>query len=93
MEQLRYYSQYFGEPHLKLQRIESVASRVMTAKASLSVTVTEFTLRHMFPHLVKQHDSGDDSKAQRCSLYNRLLGQRFQFAARWDFCLTRTAVA
>ncbi|ETP23623.1 hypothetical protein, variant [Phytophthora nicotianae CJ01A1] len=51
MEQLLLFSQFFGKPHLKLQRIESVAFGVMAARAKLSLTVTEFTLRHAFPHL------------------------------------------
>ncbi|KAF4137242.1 hypothetical protein GN958_ATG13565 [Phytophthora infestans] len=70
MEQLLLFSQYFGQPHLKLQRIESVAPGVMAARAKLSVTVTELTLRHAFPHLA----GGED----RVLLFQRLLGQRLE---------------
>ncbi|OWZ17819.1 Bzip transcription factor [Phytophthora megakarya] len=70
MEQLRLYSQYFGSPKLKLQRVESVAPGVMTATAKLSLTVTEFTLQHVFPHLAESTD--------RSQLCQRLVGQRLE---------------
>ncbi|KAG7391590.1 hypothetical protein PHYPSEUDO_004092 [Phytophthora pseudosyringae] len=75
-EQLRLFSQYFGNPHLELQRIESVAPGVMAARAKLSLTVTEFTLRHAFPHL--EEPAGDGHGNDRGLLYNRLLGQRLE---------------
>ncbi|KAE8999954.1 hypothetical protein PR002_g18313 [Phytophthora rubi] len=55
MKQLRLYSQCFDDPRLQLKRIESVAAGVMTAHVKLSVTVTEFTLKRIFPHLGGQH--------------------------------------
>ncbi|KAI9990963.1 hypothetical protein PInf_018581 [Phytophthora infestans] len=73
MEQLLLFSQYFGQPHLKLQRIESVAPGVMAARAKLSVTVTELTLRHAFPHL--EEPAGGEG---RVLLFQRLLGQRLE---------------
>ncbi|KAF4031035.1 hypothetical protein GN244_ATG17130 [Phytophthora infestans] len=73
MEQLLLFSQYFGQPHLKLLRIESVAPDVMAARAKLSVTVTELTLRHAFPHL-EEPAGGED----RVLLFQRLLGQRLE---------------
>ncbi|EEY59193.1 bzip transcription factor [Phytophthora infestans T30-4] len=80
MEQLLLFSQYFGKPHLKLQRIESVAPGVMAARAKLSITVTEFTLRHAFPHL-EEPASGDD----HVLLYQRLLGQRLECNCSLNF--------
>ncbi|KAK1934135.1 bZIP transcription factor 1 [Phytophthora citrophthora] len=84
MTQLRYYNQYFGEPQLKLQRIETVASGVMAAKAKLSVTVTELTLRHIFPHAVKLRDTNHYASEQH-SLYDRLLGQRLELPGSMCF--------
>ncbi|KAF1781514.1 hypothetical protein GQ600_1332 [Phytophthora cactorum] len=76
VEQLLLFSQYFGTPHLKLQRIESVAPGVMAARAKLSMTVTEFTLRHAFPHL--EEPASEDRGDGRGLLYQRLLGQRLE---------------
>ncbi|KAG3123012.1 hypothetical protein PI124_g23839, partial [Phytophthora idaei] len=76
IEQLLLFSQYFGTPHLKLQRIESVAPGVMAARAKLSMMVTEFTLRHAFPHL--EEPASEDRGDGRGLLYQRLLGQRVE---------------
>ncbi|KAG2809207.1 hypothetical protein PC129_g22662 [Phytophthora cactorum] len=76
VEQLLLFSQYFGTPHLKLQRIESVAPGVMAARAKLSMTVTELTLRHAFPHL--EEPASEDRGDGRGLLYQRLLGQRVE---------------
>ncbi|KAE9317899.1 hypothetical protein PF008_g18629 [Phytophthora fragariae] len=76
MEQLRLYSQCFDDPRLQLKRIESVAAGVMTAHVKLSVTVTEFTLKRIFPHLGGQHGGYNSN-----GLYERLLGQRLEFTA------------
>ncbi|KAL3657512.1 hypothetical protein V7S43_017650 [Phytophthora oleae] len=84
MEQLRCYTQYFGEPQLKLQRIETVAPGVMAAKAKLSVTVTELTLWHIFPHVAKLRDANDYASEQH-SLYDRLLGQRLELSSLMRF--------
>ncbi|KAG7389202.1 hypothetical protein PHYPSEUDO_011005 [Phytophthora pseudosyringae] len=51
MDQWRRYSLYFEEPHLELKRVESVTSGVMSAVATLNVTITEFTVRCVLPHL------------------------------------------
>ncbi|KAG2519214.1 hypothetical protein BBO99_00008099 [Phytophthora kernoviae] len=74
MEQLRRYSLYFGDPQTKLNRIEAVASGVMRATATLSVTVTDFTLRHVLPHLEKPVGRGEEDEHQ--SLREKLMGAR-----------------
>ncbi|KAI9985442.1 hypothetical protein PInf_004800 [Phytophthora infestans] len=51
MDQWRRYSLYLEEPHLELKRVEALTSGVVTAVATLSATVTEFTVRCVFPHL------------------------------------------
>ncbi|KAG7391588.1 hypothetical protein PHYPSEUDO_004090 [Phytophthora pseudosyringae] len=85
MEQLRHYTQFFGEAHLKLHRVEAAAPGVMAAKATLSVTVTEFTLRHVFPNLVQRCSAAEDSGEQPRSLYDRILGQRLLLCCTVNF--------
>ncbi|KAG2767824.1 hypothetical protein PC129_g15890 [Phytophthora cactorum] len=51
MDQWRRYSLYFEEPHLELKKVESVTMGVVSAVATLSVSITEFTVRCVFPHL------------------------------------------
>ncbi|CAI5705882.1 unnamed protein product [Peronospora farinosa] len=83
MDQLRLYSHCFDKPSLQLQRIESVGS-VMSAQAKLSVTVTEFTLQYLFPHLEKP--AGEyQVKAGREQLYQQLLGQRLECSCLMTF--------
>uniref|UniRef100_H3GCW1 BZIP domain-containing protein n=1 Tax=Phytophthora ramorum TaxID=164328 RepID=H3GCW1_PHYRM len=74
----------FGDPVLKLQRIESVAPSVMTARAKLSMTITEFTLRHAFPHLEKPI-CGRNGEDGRGLLYERMLGKRLDFNFSLNF--------
>ncbi|KAL4160425.1 hypothetical protein PRNP1_000993 [Phytophthora ramorum] len=71
---------------MKLQRIESVAPGVMTARAKLSVTTTEFTLRHAFPHLEKPI-CGRNSEDGRGLLYERMLGKRLDFNFSLNFLI------
>ncbi|OWY94308.1 Bzip transcription factor [Phytophthora megakarya] len=85
MNQLRQFSQYFGEPQLKLERIEAMVPGVMAGTAKLHVTVTEHTLRHIFPHLSKQSDVDDDVSDKHNSLYDRLLGKRIQCCCSMRF--------
>eukprot|EP00644_Phytophthora_capsici_P014404 jgi/Phyca11/98976/e_gw1.3.845.1 len=77
MKQLRLYSQSFGDARLKLHRIESVAPGVMTARATLSVTVTEATLGQVFPYL----DTSKPSKPLR----QKLFGQRLVLKGTMTF--------
>ncbi|GMF31461.1 unnamed protein product [Phytophthora lilii] len=80
MDQLRRYAQYFGDAQLHLKRIESVAPGVMSASARLSVTVTELTLRHIFPHL-----EGSDGGDYEQRLHQQLLGQRLHLNCSMNF--------
>ncbi|KAJ8566712.1 hypothetical protein ON010_g6407 [Phytophthora cinnamomi] len=73
MEQLRLYSQCFGDPHLQLKRVESVSAGVMAARVELSVTMTELTLKHIFPNL-----DGKNGGANGGNLYERFLDQRLK---------------
>lgn len=51
MDQWRRYSLYFEEPHLELNRVEVLVKGVVSATATLSVTITDFTLRCVLPEL------------------------------------------
>jgi len=84
MEQLRLYSLHFGSPSLQLQRIESVAPSVMSARSKLSVTLTEFTLRHAFPH-VEAPSAENHAEGGGKMLYQRLLGQRLECNCSLNF--------
>ncbi|KAG3158123.1 hypothetical protein PI124_g8861 [Phytophthora idaei] len=72
MGQLQKYSQYFSNPRVHLKRVEEITAGVVTASAKLSLIVSEFTLRSIFPHLQKVSKSKYDP---RLSAGNRLVGQ------------------
>ncbi|RLN93639.1 hypothetical protein BBJ28_00018087 [Nothophytophthora sp. Chile5] len=76
MEQWRRYSMYFADLHFQLERMEKTSEDLMTASASLIVTVTESTLQHVFPSLVERERVGSGEGAEGVSLGAKLLGQR-----------------
>ncbi|ETN10053.1 hypothetical protein PPTG_10799 [Phytophthora nicotianae INRA-310] len=69
MDQWRRYSLYFGEPHVELKRVEAVTPGVVFAVATLSVSITEFTVKWVFPHLKTPNDTVP-------MLDKKLVGQR-----------------
>ncbi|GMF53597.1 unnamed protein product [Phytophthora fragariaefolia] len=71
MDQWRRYSLYFEEPHLELRKIEVMTKDVVLAIATLSVTITDFTLRCILPHLAAC------SGRKALQLNKSLIGQRF----------------
>ncbi|EGZ24848.1 hypothetical protein PHYSODRAFT_461339, partial [Phytophthora sojae] len=88
LEQLRRYALYFSDPQIQLKRVESVVPGVLMASARLSVTVSEFTLRSLFPHLEKTNSSDtyvavDEHRALR----EKLLGQRLRCRCEMTFLL------
>lgn len=72
MDQWRRYSLYFEEPHLELKRVETMTTGIVSATATLSVTITEFTVRCVLPHLANPKGV----KGKVSSLNKLLLGQR-----------------
>ncbi|KAG7382301.1 hypothetical protein PHYBOEH_010541 [Phytophthora boehmeriae] len=72
LEQVRCYSQYFGEPKLELVQIEGVVSGITRATATMSITITELTLERVFPHLCN-------------ALRTRLAGQRLSCSCAMTF--------
>ncbi|KAJ8538960.1 hypothetical protein ON010_g12910 [Phytophthora cinnamomi] len=80
IEQWKRYSSYFGSLHLQLKRMEEQPLGAMVATATLSLTITEATLRCVFPHLLATgvphaYNEGIDRNS---SLYYRLLTQRLE---------------
>ncbi|ETI48127.1 hypothetical protein F443_07799, partial [Phytophthora nicotianae P1569] len=69
MDQWRRYSLYFREPHVELKRVEAVTPGVVFAVATLSVSITEFTVKWVFPHLKTPNDTVP-------MLDKKLVGQR-----------------
>jgi hypothetical protein len=83
MEQLRRYALNFGEPELQLQRIEAIAPDIMVATAALRATVTELTLRNVFPNLLRRGRQGTEDDHQ--VLRECLLGQRLHLTCSMVF--------
>ncbi|KAL3664691.1 hypothetical protein V7S43_010440 [Phytophthora oleae] len=80
MDQWRRYSLYFEEPHLELKRVETVTAGVVSAVATLSVTITEFTVRCVFPHLTVPKGGKGKSVIKK-----KLLGQRLDCSCTMTF--------
>ncbi|EGZ07753.1 hypothetical protein PHYSODRAFT_319446 [Phytophthora sojae] len=52
MEQWRRYSSYFEDLNFQLEHMDERLKNLVTVSASMTVTITEATLKHVFPHLV-----------------------------------------
>lgn len=76
MDQWRRYSLYFEEPSLELKQVTVLTANVLCASATLSLTITEFTLRCVFPHLLAGKKQAENNEEDGMSLESRLLGQR-----------------
>ncbi|GMF91606.1 unnamed protein product [Phytophthora fragariaefolia] len=86
LEQLRCYSLYFGEPQIQLKRMESVAPGVLTASARVSLTISDFTLHCVFPHLEKPNgNEGAIGVDKHRVLRDKLLGQRLNCTCEMTF--------
>ncbi|KAG2524228.1 hypothetical protein BBO99_00004459 [Phytophthora kernoviae] len=83
LAQVRCYPLYFGHPNLELNQVEMVAPSIMSATATLSLTINELTLERVFPHLKKLNTSygGIEHK----SLCRRLVGQRLNCSCTMTF--------
>ncbi|KAG7397009.1 hypothetical protein PHYBOEH_001459 [Phytophthora boehmeriae] len=80
MDQWRRYSLYFEDPHLELKQVTVLTTGILCASATLRVTITEFTLRCIFPHLIDEEDLDE-----MMSLEDRLLGQRVEYSCSMRF--------
>ncbi|KAK1942269.1 hypothetical protein P3T76_006591 [Phytophthora citrophthora] len=66
----RVFTEFFQDVQLQLVRLDSVGENALVATATLSVTISRFSVHKIFPHLVT-------SKRQTLSsIAGRLLGQR-----------------
>jgi hypothetical protein len=78
MDQWRGYSSSFRNLYLQLKRIERTSDQFVSVSATLSVTVSDTTIRDVFPHLQ------DGNRALR----SKLLGQRLvlpcSLCFEWD---------
>ncbi|KAF4034204.1 hypothetical protein GN244_ATG13846 [Phytophthora infestans] len=87
LEQPRRYSLYFSDPHMHLQRVEEQVPGVVTATARLKLTVLDFTIRCVFPHLEKPNSIDEDVKDIYRSLRKKLLGMRLDCRAEMTFLM------
>ncbi|KAG7391587.1 hypothetical protein PHYPSEUDO_004089 [Phytophthora pseudosyringae] len=77
LEQLRQFSQYFGNPNLQLVRVDSVAPCVLAARAKLRVTVSELSLKRIFV--------SEEDEPRRMTHHQHLLDQRLEFSCTMNF--------
>ncbi|GMF45253.1 unnamed protein product [Phytophthora fragariaefolia] len=89
LEQLKRYTRYFDDLQVQMEHVTRVSKDFIAATASLNVTISEFTLEQVFPHLVPS--DGDHHTAQgdkAAILRSKLLGQRlflpFRLSFHWD---------
>ncbi|KAG7388825.1 hypothetical protein PHYBOEH_007687 [Phytophthora boehmeriae] len=85
MEQLQRYSQYFGEPRIQLERIETLAPGVLRATTTLSLTITETTMKSVF-QLPKKTNGEEIDK----SMWTRLEGKRICCSCSINFLFDKT---
>ncbi|KAF4029851.1 hypothetical protein GN244_ATG18404 [Phytophthora infestans] len=74
-------------PHMHLQRVEEQVPGVVTATARLKLTVLDFTIRCVFPHLEKPNSIDEDVKDIYRSLRKKLLGMRLDCRAEMTFLM------
>jgi hypothetical protein len=84
LESWKLMSMYGGNVQVQLKRLEQVGVDTLLATTATSVTLTEDTLRHVFPHLIK--DAGETS-SKLSPLANKLKNQRLVLcgAVRFDW--------
>ncbi|ETL98692.1 hypothetical protein L917_04312 [Phytophthora nicotianae] len=87
IEQCRRYLSYLGSPIMLLQGIEEQPLGALVATASLSFTITENSLRRVFPHLLAAASTEDaESDPEQVVLSTRLLGQRLHYRTTLRLC-------
>ncbi|ETL48718.1 hypothetical protein L916_01705, partial [Phytophthora nicotianae] len=93
IDQWQRYSLFFGSLYFKLNRMEEQPFGALETSATLSLTITEVTLRYVFPHLLEQRieETCSDGEASGSAtivspLGTRLLGQRLDCRCTVRFC-------
>ncbi|KAG4038630.1 hypothetical protein PC123_g25806 [Phytophthora cactorum] len=92
IDQWQRYSLAFGSLYFQLNQMEMQPFGAMEALATLSLTITEATLRYVFPHLLRQTSDNNDEESASATITSplgtRLLGQRLdcRYSVRfsWD---------
>jgi len=87
------WSQLFDDVEVLLERVEaSVEANTIVAASSIRVTISDSTVRHVFPHLISQ--SGEDSfdGPSGSQLAWQLCGQQLEFKViTWFTCDQQTS--
>ncbi|KAG7395556.1 hypothetical protein PHYBOEH_003608 [Phytophthora boehmeriae] len=87
-------SLYFDSPHVHLEHLTNIAKDSLQATTTTSVTITETTLRHLFPHLSSDGNGGVNG-GQWSPLAARLMGQKIVLRGsvffEWDAAAERVA--
>ncbi|KAG6617468.1 BZIP transcription factor [Phytophthora cinnamomi] len=78
MENWRLLSRYHGDVHYQLKRLEQLGEDSLCAVTTTSVTMTENTLRHVYPHLDVEHST------LAAKLLNQRLVMRGTVRFDWD---------
>ncbi|KAF4034604.1 hypothetical protein GN244_ATG13418 [Phytophthora infestans] len=81
--------------HFHPKRLEQLATGSLLATTKTTVTITESSLRQLFPHLVLDQDMKEDEPRRPSSLGARLLNQRLSLCGAvhfdWDSSIGRVA--
>ncbi|KAL3657508.1 hypothetical protein V7S43_017646 [Phytophthora oleae] len=86
LEQVRRYALYFSDPKMHLERVEELVPGVVMATAQFTATVSEFTLRCVFPHLEAPRP-GDDVEDEYQALREKVLGQSLHCSCKMTFMI------
>ncbi|KAK1934138.1 bZIP transcription factor 1 [Phytophthora citrophthora] len=86
LEQVRRYALYFCDPKVHLKLVEELVPGVLTATAQFTATVSEFTLRCIFPHLQTPRP-GDDIEDEIRALREKMLGQSLHCSCKMTFMI------
>ncbi|OWY95066.1 Bzip transcription factor [Phytophthora megakarya] len=82
LDQVQRYSRFFGEPRIRLKKMEQEVPGVLLATSNLRLTITEYTLRCVFPYLETVSRSKYDT---RPSVGARLIGQQLHCSCSMRF--------
>uniref|UniRef100_H3H0Q8 BZIP domain-containing protein n=2 Tax=Phytophthora ramorum TaxID=164328 RepID=H3H0Q8_PHYRM len=94
MKQWLLYSLSFQNLYFRLERVERTNDQFVSVTAVLNVTVSEETLRGIFPHLLNRDAFEDEvGMAKAASLRSRMIGQRLllpcSLCFEWDASICR----
>ncbi|KAH7484960.1 bZIP transcription factor 1 [Phytophthora ramorum] len=97
MKQWVLYSLSFQNLYFRLERIERTNNQFVGVTAVLNVTVSEETLRGVFPHLLHRGAiQGEVEAAKAASLRSRMIGQRLllpcSLCFEWDASICRVVL-